>query len=223
MLRHVNEKKPLMDELIELLEKVGSLSIPCRENILKLLVMPFKSNITQAIKGEIYLSPVQYYLALTSEMDNAASKNEILAVATLPSLIWIDDHQQQEYLKRNLKASEHGANIRRLFILPDDQWKQMGPILKEQIDKGIKIRKLPPSLHGEFSRIEDMVLFKDTYFNESHAYLAELAKNSTHIGGGHLILYKEKINELKDDFDTAWAISTEINSKNIPKFTMVKK
>jgi len=224
ILCHVNDKNPYVDELIELLEeKLGSLPPSWREIIQEYFVIPFKNNITHAMKGEIYLSPGEYYHALYSEIDNSTSQHEVLAVATLPSLIWKGDPEQQDYLEKNLKAAERGANIRRLFILPDDQWRQMGLVLRKQIDKGIKIRMASPSLLGEFLRIEDMVLFKDTHSKESRAYVAELALNPSRIRRGRLILNEEIINELMDTYDRAWAISTEINSKNIPKLTTVKK
>jgi len=223
VISHVNDKNPYVDELVELLgKKLSTLPISWREIIQEYFVIPFKSNITHAMKGELYLSPGQYYHALYTEIDNATSQHEVLAVATLPSLIWKGDSQQQDYLKKNLKAAERGANIHRLFILPDDQWKQMGPFLRKQINKDIKIRMASPSLLAEFP-LEDMVIFKDTHSNESRAYVAELALNPSRIRRGRLILKEEIINERIDTFYKAWDISTEINSQNIPKLTTVKK
>ena len=164
VLCHVNDKNPCVDELIEMLgDKLGSLPISWREIVQEYIVIPFKRSINLAMNGEIYLSPGEYYHALYSEIDNATPQHEVLAVATLSSLIWKGDPEQQNYFEKNLKAAERGVNIRRLFILPDDQWKQMGPVLRKQIDKGIKIRRASPSLLGEFLRIEDMVLFKDAH------------------------------------------------------------
>jgi prolyl-tRNA editing enzyme YbaK/EbsC (Cys-tRNA(Pro) deacylase) len=224
ILCNVNDKNPDVDELIELLgKKLGSLPISWREIIQEYFVIPFKSSINLAMKGEIYLSPGEYYHALYSEIDNATSQNEVLAVAMLSSLLWKGDPEQQDYLEKNLKAAERGVNIRRLFILSDDQWKQMGPVLRKQIDKGIKIRMASPSLLGEFLRIEDMVLFKDTHSKESRAYVAEPAINLSRIRRGRLILNEDIKNDLINTFDKAWAISTEINSENIPKLITVKK
>jgi len=224
VLCHVNDKNPCVDELIEILgNELGSLPISWREIIQEYVVMPFKSSINRAMNGEIYLSPGEYYHALYSEIDNANSQDEVLAVATLSSLIWKGDPEQQNYFEKNLKAAERGVNIRRLFILPDDQWKQMGPVLRKQIDKGIKIRMASPSLLGEFLKIEDMVLFKDTHSKESRAYVTEPAVNLRRIRRGRLILNEDIKNDLINTFDKAWAISTEINSKNIPKLATVKK
>lgn len=218
------EKNPHVEELIGLLgEKFASLPISWREIIQKYFVIPFKSEINLAMNGEILLSPGEYYHALFSEMENTTSQNEVQAVATLSSIIWKGDPEQQDYLEKNLKAAERGANIRRLFILPDDQWKQMGPVLKKQIDVGIKIRMASTSLLGEYLELDDMVLFKDSHSNESRAYVAEQALNPNHIKRGRLILNQEIINKLKDTFDKAWAISTEINSNNIPKLSASKK
>jgi len=215
-----NDKNPYVDELIDLLsKKVNSLPFSWREIIEQHVVKAFKSSINLALKGEIYLSPGEYYHALYSEIDNANIQNEILAVATLSSLIWKGDPEQQDYLEKNLKAAERGANIRRLFILPDDQWNQIGEVLKKQIEKGITIRRASTSLLGEFLRIEDMVVFKNSSTNESRAYMAEPAINSSRIRRGRLIINEDIKSDLIDTFEKAWAISTEISLINIPKVT----
>ena len=224
VLCQINDKNPSVDELIDLLgNKLSSLHISWREIIQEYIIIPFKREINLAMNGEIDLSPGHYYHALYSKIDNATSKSKVIAVATLPSLIWNGDPEQLDDLEKNLKAAERGVDIRRLFILPDDQWKQMGHVLRKQIDKGINIHVGSPSLLGEFSRIEDMVIFKDTNPKESRAYLAELSLNPNRIKKGRLILNEDIINDLINTFDKAWAISTEINSKNIPKITTVKK
>ncbi|MCD4784652.1 MAG: nucleotide-binding protein [Candidatus Eremiobacteraeota bacterium] len=222
VLSHVDDKNPYVDELVELLgEKLGSLPISW-DDVQEYFIIPLKRDINRAMNGEIYLSPGEYYHALYSEIDNANSPNEVLAVAALPSLIWKGDSEQQNYLEKNLKAAERGVNIRRLFILPEDQWKEMGHVLRKQIDKGIKIRMASPSLLGEFLRLEDMVLFKDEN-KESRAYIAELALNPNRIRRGRLILNKDIRNDLIDTFNKAWAISSDIGNKNIPKHSTVKK
>ena len=222
--RHVNDKNPCVDELIELLgKKLCSLPISRQKIIQKYSLMPFKNSINLALNGEIYLSPGEYYHALYSEIDNAASKTEVLAVATFSPIIWKGDLEQQDYLEKNLKAAERGANMRRLFILSDDQWNQMESVVRKQIKAGIKICRASPSLLGEFLRLEDMVIFKDAHPEESRAYIADLAINPNRIRRGRLILNDYNKNDLINTFDKAWDISTEINSKNMPKHTSVKK
>lgn len=192
------------------------------EIIQEYIVKKFEISIDKALDGEIYLSPGEYYNYLYSKMDKSTTTNEVFVVATLSSLFWKDNPEQQDYLEKNLKAAERGTNMRQLFILTDEQWEQIGSILKKQIDKEIKIRRVPRDLLGKYF-IDDMVIFKDTLSKESHVYMAELTINSSRIRRGRLILDDEKINELIDTFEKAWAISTEINSKNIQKVSSVKK
>lgn len=227
---HVNDRNPDVDQLIEIFgKKFYFLPIFWRSIIQKYSVRPFKRNLNDAMNGKICLSPGDYYSALYSEMDNTKSHIEIRAVATLPSLIWNDDPEQRTYLEKNLKAAENGADIRRLFILHESQWEQMGSVLKEQIDKGIQIRRASTSILRQFPRLEDMVIFKDMHFEESCAYVTKLAlnpisiKERISIKEGHLIFNKETLNELEDTFDKVWAISTEISSKNTPEPNAAKK
>jgi prolyl-tRNA editing enzyme YbaK/EbsC (Cys-tRNA(Pro) deacylase) len=227
---YINDRNPDVDQLIEMFgKKFCSLPIFWRNIIQKYSVKPFKQDLNLAMSGEICLSPGDYYSALYSEIDNVTSHIEIRAVATLPSLIWNDDPEQRTYLEKNLKAAERGADIRRLFILQDNQWEQMRAVLKEQIDKGIQIRRASISLLGQFPGLEDMVIFKDIQSGDSCAYLAKLELNPVsiqekiHIKEGHLIFNEDRLNKSEDTFDKIWAISTEINSKNIPKTTVIKK
>ena len=203
-------------------ERMVKVPLYWQEIIQEYIVKKFEVSINKALEGEIYLSPGEYYNDIYSEIDKATTTNEVFAVATLSSLIWKGNPEQKDYLKKNLNAAERGTNMRRLFILPDKQWEQIESILKKQIDKGIEIRRAPQDILGKYF-IEDMVIFKDTLSNESRAYVAELTINSSRIRRGRLILNDEKINELIDTFEKAWAISTEINSKNIQKVSSVKK
>jgi prolyl-tRNA editing enzyme YbaK/EbsC (Cys-tRNA(Pro) deacylase) len=224
VISHVSDKNPYVDELIELLRKqFGTLPFSWREIIQRYVIKDFKSSIDLALKGEIYLSAGEYYHALYSEIDNVTTKNEVLAVGTLSAIIWKGDPEQQDYLEKNLKAAERGTNIRRLFILPDDQWAQIGPVLKKQIDKGIEIRRAPLEFLGKFFNIEDMVIFKDTHSKESRAYMAEPSINPNRIRRGRIIVNKEIVTDLIDTFEKVWDISPKINSKNVPKITTVKK
>ena len=203
-------------------ERMDKLPFYRWEIIQEYIVKNFESSINKALKGEIYVSPGEYYDDIYSEIDKITTTTEVFAVATLSSQFWKSNPEQQDYLKKNLKAAEHCRNMRRLFILPDEQWELIGSILKKQIDKGIEIRRAPQDILGKYF-IEDMVIFKDTLSNESRAYVAELTINSSRIRRGRLILDDEKINELIDTFEKAWAISTEINSNNIQKISSVKK
>ena len=223
VLCHVNDKNPYMDELIELLvTELGSLPIVSRELFQEYIMKKFKNSIYHALNGKIYLSPGEYYHALFSEIDNTSTNNKVLAVGTLSSIIWRVDPEQQDYLEKNLKAAERGTNIRRLFILPDDQWGQIGPVLKKQIDKGIEIRRAPLEFLGNFY-MEDMVIFKDALSKEFRAYVAESTINSNRIRRGCIILNEEIITDLMDTFEKVWDISFEINSTNIPKDAKVRK
>ena len=220
---HINDTNPHFDELIELGEKFGTLPNFWQDLIQDYSIKPFKREIKLAMNGEIYLSPGEYYHAIYSEIDNTAPESEVLAVATLSSIIWKGDPEQQDYLEKNLKAAERGTNIRRLFILPDEQWEQIGPVLKKQIDKGIKIHRASLYFLAEFSRIEDVVVFKDTDPKKSRAYVAESGINPNRIRRGRLILNEDIVTGLINTFEKAWTISPEINSRNIPRITTVKK
>lgn len=224
VISQVNDQNPFVDELTELLKKQLYFLPPSWQEIFQQYVINnFQTSINRALKGEIFLSSGQYYDALISEIDNSTDKTKVLAVGTLSPRIWKDDPEQQDYLEKNLKAAERRTNIRRLFMLSDNQWEQIGPVLKKQIDKGIEIRRAPQEFFGKYSNIEDLVIFNDTLSNKSRAYVAELSKNPNHIKRGLIIVNEEIITDLIDTFEKVWDISLKINSKNIPKLTTIKK
>ena len=223
VLSYVNSTNPIVGELTELLKKNLYTFPSSWREVFQQYIETLETSIDHAFKGEIDISSGRYYDALFSEIDNTTINDKVMAVGTLSPLIWKDDPEQQYYLEKNLIAVERGVNIRRLFILSDEQWGQIGPVLKKQIDKGIEIRRAPQEFFGKYFNIQDMVIFNNKLSKGLRAYVTELSKNPKRITKSRIIVNEEIITDHIDTFEKIWDISLKINSKNIPKLTAVKK
>ncbi|HEY6350046.1 MAG TPA: TIR domain-containing protein [Candidatus Angelobacter sp.] len=176
------------------------------------LLFNTREAIQLASRGQILLSPGQYYAAIYEEMDKASDKTDVLAIATLSSAFWTGDRDQEHYLKRNEAAVKRGAKIRRLFIVPDSEWDHLTPILRPQILSGIKIRRAALTISADVMTLEDMVMFRSADSGESPVFIAEPAfDNPRRIRRSRLLLDQNERERLRILFEQVWASAPEVN------------
>lgn len=193
-----------------LLENLCGIPYKWYPHIQHYIIEPISESISNAVKGRIILTPGQYYQALYNEMNLATNDTIIRAVATMTSSFWSEDLDQQHYLKKNLDATKHGADIRRLFIVPDNQIRDLSPIITQQIEGGIEIRIARPRILMGDNSLEDMVIFTNSTFDESRAYIAEPAiDNPRRIRRGRMILDTIECNRLIKVFERVWYSAPE--------------
>jgi len=164
-----------------------------------------------ASRGQIILSPGQYYGAIYAEMEKASDQTSILAVATLSSAFWSGDRDQQHYLGKNENAIKRGASIRRLFIVPEADWDNLTPILRSQVLSGIEVRRAVQRISADIMTLEDMVMFKNLTAGDSAAFIAEPAfDNPRRIRRGRLLLDRNERERLASLFEQAWTSAPEV-------------
>ena len=171
-------------------------------------------------RGHVLLSPWQYYGAIYSEMDNASSQTEVLAVATLSSAFWLGDRDQEHYLRKNREAVCRGVTIRRLFVVPETQWTDLTPILRPQLMVGMNLRRAVQTNWDEALALEDMVIFRDLASGASRVFIADPAfDNPRRIRRGRLILDDHEQAHLLRLFEQAWAAAPDVNLDKLDQRT----
>jgi prolyl-tRNA editing enzyme YbaK/EbsC (Cys-tRNA(Pro) deacylase) len=180
------------------------------------LLQSMREAIHLAARGQVVLSPGQYYGAIFTEMDAASDKTDIVAVSTLSSAFWAEDRDQQHYLKKNKEAVRRGVKIRRLFVVPDSQWEDLAPILRMQIVTGIKVRRAAQRIAADLA-LEDMVMFTDTGSGECRVFIADPSfDNSRRIRRARLLLdAHERQHLLRALFEQAWATAPDVTLRDL--------
>jgi prolyl-tRNA editing enzyme YbaK/EbsC (Cys-tRNA(Pro) deacylase) len=199
------------DSLRELSETMLSLiaEIPgsWRLEVESLLVRPFVDDLAATRIGTVHLTSAQYYHRVLTEMSRADSTTRILAVSTLSSDLWRHDADQTQYAVRNFDAVKRGAQIKRLFVLPETQALSFADEIRRQEDAGISARVGSTSLLAHAPDLEDFVVFETT--EGARAYVAQPSiDGSRRIRSGVLVLSDHALAKRRDVFQVAWDLAS---------------
>lgn len=199
------------DSLEKLSESVSSLianvSDPWRHDVESLLVRPFIADIAASRDGTIPLTPEQYYQRVLLEMRRADSTYRVLAVSTLSSELWTGDANQTRYAELNTEAALRGAEIMRLFVLPEVHAHSFAEEIHRQGVAGIEMRVSQTGLWGTVTDLEDFVLFETQ--RGARAYIAQQSiDGSRRIRKGTLVLSEHALRKRRDAFHAAWELAS---------------
>jgi len=160
--QEMEEEHPALPRVFEMLRSTFR-SVPSswHQEIDRYILSSFVSALKLASRGQIVLSPGQYNQAINDEMDRVVAPCEVIGVATLSSEFWTDDRDQRRYIKKNIEAVRRGADIRRLFVVPNHEWPRFYPTLRQFLEAGINVRRARPKILAEATSLEDMVMFID--------------------------------------------------------------
>lgn len=213
----VAEIHPATSELQSLLRRVlRKVPLAWHSELDLYLLQAMREGLHHAARGEVLLSPIQYYGAIYSEMDSASEKTEVVAVATLSSAFWAEDRDQQHYLQKNQDAVRRGAKVRRLFVVPDSQWEDLIPILRKQIVAGIKVRRAVPRTATDVLALEDMVMFSEVDSAKCRVFIADPDfSNRRRIRRARLLLDAHERQNLSALFEQAWAAAPDVSLKDL--------
>jgi prolyl-tRNA editing enzyme YbaK/EbsC (Cys-tRNA(Pro) deacylase) len=188
------------------------------EPIAELLLRPFLASARAAFRGELHLTPGQYYSRLETEIASVSDNTEVLAVSTISSSVWSSDRDQQNYFARNIDAAARGASIRRLFVLPRNFTGALERVIRLQNQAGIEVRVAGDEHAAYFSTLEDIVLFVDSDPHNLRGYIALPAfDNPGRIRGGRLLFDQNECQHQREVFEAAWAYAAtahEIRARN---------
>jgi len=188
-----------------------ALSASWREAIAQFILFPLKISLNSALRGEIILTPGQYYHELYKEMESADNTSDIFAVATLSSLMWSEDREQEGYLEKNIQAAKKGAKIRRLFVQNKEKFKEFKNVFLRQLEAGIQIKFAPPELISKLDSLEDMVIFSKRESGLSRAYITyQDIFNQRRVRYGKLVLDEQTCLALERIFEQAWFVGTDV-------------
>lgn len=222
--KEINNSIQISDRYFERVARIlkgnfSSLPTLLKEKIVSLVLEPFRGTITKALKGEIILSPGQYYQELFKELKTVDVNTRVYAINTLSHNIWNDDYDQQRYLQLNIEAAKRGCKIRRLYVHNSPDFKKISKVLQNQLDANIEIRQLIPYEFYSSQPLEDMVIFYDKVNANGRIYITEPAfDNPRRIRLGKLILDEHECYTLKEQFFSVWNNSRHINSESLEAF-----
>lgn len=118
-------------------------------------------------KSIIPMDQATYYRHLDKCISKCEKNNTVIAISSIDSIEWWENHRQTHYLELNFKAAERGVNIERIFIikreiLKDKKSKEKLEAIYQQMRKdNFDIHIIWRSSLTQYkSRIEDWVYFK---------------------------------------------------------------
>jgi prolyl-tRNA editing enzyme YbaK/EbsC (Cys-tRNA(Pro) deacylase) len=202
---------PEATEIMDLLRREFRKVHPSWESSMRELVLkPFRYSVASALRGEILLTPGQYYSCLEQEIRRARSGTIILAVSSTSSQVWATDRDQQSYFNRNIDAARKGVVIRRLFVIPTDFHAGLETVIQLQNQAGVEIRVASPDLSAHFSTLEDIVIFIESEQPPvMRGYVGLPAfDNPGRIRGGKLLLDLPQCQHQRELFESAWILAT---------------
>jgi len=213
------KRNPKADVLIKLIEdKISMIPKSWRDDVNKYIINSFEESLESLHNGVIILPQMEYYSSLYTEMDKADKNTEIKAVATLPSAIWMINPDQKEYIEKNLEAKKRGAEIKRLFVVSENEWSDISDSIKEQADAEIEIRRAAPKFYKELLDLGDMVVFKNITSGFTKGYIAEPGPyTENRIRRGKILLNRSQLITMIESFNKAWKVSTKSLSKELEK------
>ncbi|HUP60251.1 MAG TPA: TIR domain-containing protein [Thermoanaerobaculia bacterium] len=213
----MESEHPSLPRLYEMLRATFK-SVPnsWREAIERYVVGSFMTTLKLASQGQIVLTPGQYYQAIYDELDEAAAPCEVLGVATLSSTFWSEDREQRTYVRKNAEAVRRGADIKRLFIVPDVEWNKLNRVVRQQLELGIHVRRAKPAILAEATRLEDMVMFVHRPSGSSRVYITDPAfDNPTAIRRARLILDAQDRSDLFEAFERVWSNAASVTVRDL--------
>lgn len=203
--------RPLHPEIRDTIRILGGLAEleASREELVRTLILqPFRYTLAHAMRGELTLTPGQYYNLLDAEISKAGKGTTILAVSTVSSHVWKVDRDQKDYFDRNLAAAARGARIRRFFILPEQLQSTLDDVIQEQHRAGISVRVARPEFASDISALDDVVLFIDEENSRMRGYVALPSfNNPERIRAGKLVVDVDQCLHHRESFEAAWAIA----------------
>ena len=192
---------------------------PGWEDVIRSLVLsPIRRAALSALRGELLLTPGQYYGRLDAEIAAAGPDTKIYAVSTISSQVWSSDRDQQQYFASNIAAARRGAEIRRLFVLPGHLHADLRDVIRRQREAGIDVRIARPGTSADFSTLDDVVLFMDSHpVPRIRGYIGlPVFDNPGRIRGGKLLLDANLCHQQREAFVAAWALAATIGADNDP-------
>jgi len=213
----MDSEHPSLPRLYEMLRSTFT-AVPnsWRDAIERYVVGSFTTTLKLVSQGQIVLTPSQYYQAIYDELDAAAAPCEVLAVATLSSSFWSEDREQRTYTRKNAEAVRRGADIKRLFIVPDIEWAKLNEVVRRQLALGIHVRRARPAVVAEALRLEDMVVFVNGTSEESRVYITDPAfDNPTTIRRARLILDADDRADLFKVFQRVWSNASSVTVRDL--------
>ena len=168
-----------------------------------LILIPLLQTAVRSRRGDIPLTPSQYYQCILHEIGLAQKEWDVFAVSTISSDLWSSNTNQLNYAKRNLQAVERGAKICRLFILPEGRSDEFTQTIRKQLDSGVEIRVADIRLLAQTNDLEDLVIFRspDTI---RVVICSPAIDNPRNIRSGRLILDPDQCGDLLNAFHGGW-------------------
>lgn len=205
-LRPQARQRDLTDIGQDIAEALEAIPLAWRPAVDELLSRPFLRSLTSSRIGQIPLTPAQYYQRILREMGRAGEGWEVVAVSMLVSSLWVGDADQSEYAQRNLAATQRGAVIRRLFLIPKDDEQGHLDTIRAQVDSGVEVRLGTYSLLAHVPELDDFVLFKGP--DGSRAFIAlPSVDGSRRIRSGMLDLTTSGAGRIESAFAEAWEMA----------------
>jgi prolyl-tRNA editing enzyme YbaK/EbsC (Cys-tRNA(Pro) deacylase) len=183
-------------------QHIGEAPSECQNLIESLLIRPLLKKAILSQHGEIPINSKQYYIHVLKDITQAEKGWDINAVATLSSELWDGDSNQKLYSQKNILAINNGATIKRLFVIDRGTKKQYKSIIQEQLLANIQVRIVYKDA-TQVSDLKDMVLFDTPDFIRAYTSNAAI-DGSRQVLSGELIVDSLKIQDLKDNFESAW-------------------
>jgi prolyl-tRNA editing enzyme YbaK/EbsC (Cys-tRNA(Pro) deacylase) len=213
----MEEEYPALPRVFETLRRtIESVPSSWRQEIDRYVLTRFIATLRLAATGQIELSPGQYYQAIYDEMDRASDPCEISAVATLASAFWTDDRDQCRYITKNIDAVRRGASIRRLFVVSDVDWPKLYPVIRQQLEVGISIRRARRTILAEATALEDMVVYLDQPGAAPRIYITDhFFDNPAKIKRARLVLDIDDRGALLEAFERVWSTASVVTPRDL--------
>ena len=140
-------------------------------------------------------------------MSRASSGTRVLAISTLSSDLWTRDADQIHYSSLNFEAIERGAEIQRLFVVPETHPPAFRAIVKEQQEAGINTRVASATLLASVPDLDDFVLLETD--SSTYAYVAQPSiVGSRRIRSASLVLTEITLDRMREALREAWVLAS---------------
>jgi len=197
-----------------LVEEYPYLPESWKDEIQNYVFNPYRKLSRDAIRGEFTLNIPQYYNSVFNAVRNTTSESKIRAVSVLGEEFWTNDPFQKRYINLNIKASNNGAEIKRLFVLNRGIHSGLWKIIQNQLDNNIEIRIIDSKTYSKFTHLDDMVVIEDE--KEMRSYIStQILDDSNRLKSAILNVNTDSCKDKIKDFDTIWNLS------ELPKPSMV--
>jgi prolyl-tRNA editing enzyme YbaK/EbsC (Cys-tRNA(Pro) deacylase) len=191
----------------EAVDLIAEIPLRWRPQVEALLMKPFVMDLNSARAGVIPLSHNLYYQRVFYEMSRAGSGTRVLAISTLSSDLWTRDADQIYYSSLNFEAIERGAEIQRLFVVPETHPPAFRAILKEQQEAGINTRVASATLLASVPDLDDFVLLETD--SSTYAYVAQPSiVGSRRIRSASLVLTEITLDRMREALREAWVLAS---------------